>query len=236
MEIPIYLALFCAEFSACQKLPSHPGWMSCHFSSAGDGLTNIPMTLPPGSLLIFDDSTPYQNHNCELILSQLSEAVSTLNPDAVLLDFQRPNIEKVQSLTKAIVSQLPCPVAVSSCYASTHECSVFLPPAPLWQPLENYLKPYQGRPVWLDAAPACAQIIVTRDSSQYIPVANEVMTEKWHFDTALHCHYHIKIEESQIIFTLSRSCSDLVPWLEEARKFGVSCAVGLYQELKEILY
>ena len=236
MEIPIYLALFSSEFHACQNLPLHPGWMACHFSSAGDGLTNIPMTLPPGSLLIVDDSIPYQNHSCDLIVSQLSEAISTLKPDAVLLDFQRPNVDEIQSLTNMIVSHLPCPVVVSSCYAEVLDCPIFLPPAPLWQPLEEYLKPYQGRPVWLDAAPASAQIIVTQDSSRYIPIPNEIMTEKWHFDAALHCHYHIKIEESQIIFTLSRSGSDLVPWFEQAQQLGVSSIVGLYQDFKDILY
>lgn len=236
MGIPIYLALSAAEFLTCAVLPPKAAWMACHFSPGGNGLCNLPDSLPGDSLLIFDDSTPYQEHDFNLILSQLSDAVATLKPDAILLDFQRPGVAEVRALVALITEQLPCPVIVSSLYAENLDCGIFLPPGPLDKPLAEYLKPYQGREIWLDAAPVCAQIVITEQSSQYTPHPMEVVDGSWHFDAALHCHYRSKIEEQQIVFTLSRSCNDLAPWFEEAEKNGVSCVVGLYQELKEILY
>lgn len=235
MKIPVYLALSAAEFLTCAALPQKPAWMACHFSSGGTGLSNIPDALPHGSLLLLDDSTPWQEHDFDLILSQLSNAVSTLQPDALLLDFQRPGVDAVQSLAQAIAEQLPCPVAVSSCYAEKLTCPIFLPPGPLYKPLADYLKPYENREIWLDAAPTCGQMIVTPAGTKYLPQVNEVFAEDTHFDEALHCHYKIKIEKDQIVFTLSRGIGDLAAWLEEAQSLGVSCAVGLYQELDSIL-
>lgn len=235
MAIPVYLALSAAEFLTCASLPPKPAWMACHFSSDGTGLSNIPDTLPPGSLLIVDDSTPWQGHDSDLILTQIKNAVSMLRPDALLLDFQRPGVDAVQSLAKVIAEQLPCPVAVSSCYAENLTCPIFLPPGPLYKPLSDYLKPYQNREVWLDAAPTCGQMIVTPAGANYIPEINTFLPKSSHFDKSLHCHYRTKIEEDQIIFTFSRSCDDLVGWLGEAESLGVSCAIGLHQELRSIL-
>lgn len=231
MPILTFLALSAAEFLNCTALPPRAAWMACHFSPGGNGLCNLPAGLPADSLLILDDSTPYQDHDPDQILSQLADAVKALNPKALLLDFQRPNVPSVQSLTNLIVHRLPCPVAVSSCYAETLDCPIFLPPGPLHQPLADYLKPHQGREIWLDVAPTRAQIIVTPDSSQYLPLANEPLSDSAHFDASLHCHYQTRIEDDRIVFTLARSCEALTAWLEEAESLGVSCAVGLYQEL-----
>lgn len=234
MPIPIYLAMTSAEFLTCQQLPPKVGWMSCHFSPGGDGLCNLPSRLSPDSLLILDDSSPYQGHDCTLILSQLKAAAQDLNPAALLLDFQRPGIEPVQSLTNAIVRQLPCPVVVSSCYGAALDCPIFLPPGPLYQSLEDYLTPYQNREIWLDAAPGYGQIIVTSESSKYLPKPQDIFGELPHFDESLLCHYSIKTDEEQITFTFFRGCADLPSWLKKAETLGVAHAVGLYQELKNI--
>ncbi len=235
MEIPIYLALFSSEFLTCPELPQNPAWMACHFSYAGSGLTNIPASLPAGSVLIVDDSIPYLQHDCDLILSQLSDAVSLLRPAAVLLDFQRPNIPEVQLLADLLTKRLPCPVVVSACYAASLDCPIFLPPAPIYLPVAEYLQPYQDREIWVDCAPICGKFVVTAESSQYTSQANTPIDKSWHCDTALHCHYRTQIEENRITFSLARTCDDLSAWLKEASQLGVSCAVGLYQELKNIL-
>lgn len=236
MGIPIYLAMTDAEFLNCTALPPKIGWMSCHFSSSDDGLCNLPDRLPDSSLLILDDSTPYQDHNCERILSQLHDAINALQVSALLLDFQRPGNAQLAALTSAIVKHLSCPVAVSSCYAGELACPIFLPPGPLYQHLSDYLKLFRNREIWLDAAPVCAQMIITSESSQYIPQVFDPLDDFEHFDTALHCRYRAKVEENQIIFTLSRGCEELSAWLTEAEALGVKCAVGLFQELGGISY
>ncbi|MBE6917011.1 MAG: hypothetical protein E7470_03765 [Ruminococcaceae bacterium] len=233
MPIPIYLAMTGAEFLTCTQLPTRLGWMACHFSPSGEGLCNFPAQLPPNSLLILDDSTPYQDHGCDVILSQLSDAVTKLHPAALLLDFQRPDHDGLRTLTERIVSTLSCPVVVSSCYADTLDCPIFLPPEPLWQPLPEYLEPYRNREIWLDAAPICAQVLVDKDTSHYLPLSYTTCDACPHYDDTLHCRYHIKIEQEQIVFSLCRSCAELASWLAEAEALGVKGAVGLFQELRD---
>ena len=122
---------------------------------------------------------------------------------------------------------------VSSCYADTLDCPIFLSPGPLWQPLEEFLKPYRKREIWLDAAPICAQILVNEDTSQYLPLSYVTGDTYPNYDDVLCCRYHIKIEQDQIVFSLCRSCADLASWLAEAEAIGVKGAVGLYQELRD---
>ena len=231
MPIPIYLAMTPAEFLTCPQLPHRVGWMSCHFSSGHDGLCNLPEQLPPDSLLILDDSTPYQSHDPHRILSQLCDVANALQPKALLLDFQRPHKDELSALTQRVVGDFPCTVVVSSCYAGTLDCPIFLPPSPLWQPLEEYLSPHRGREIWLDAAPVAACVAVTADGAQYAPLMNGVTLEAPQLDSGLHCHYQIKTEETQITFTLERRKENLKTWLSEAQSLGVAAAVGLYQEL-----
>ena len=68
MAIACYLAMTAAEFSVCTSLPPHIGWLACHFSSSGPGLSNMPKALPPDSVLIVDDSTPFHDHRADVIL------------------------------------------------------------------------------------------------------------------------------------------------------------------------
>jgi hypothetical protein len=91
MEIPLYLAMTAAEFSSCDPLPQHPAWMSCRFSSSGNGLCNLPPILPEGTLLIIDDQTPPAGHDAFLVRRQLEEILNSHLCAGLLLDFQRPD-------------------------------------------------------------------------------------------------------------------------------------------------
>ena len=229
MAIACYLAMTAAEFSACDNLPAHVGWLACHFSPSGPGLSNIPKNLPPHSLLIIDDSTPFHNHDQKLILRQLQDAISPLGVCAVMLDFQRPNTYGIQELVSLLQQELSCPVAAPPQYASENS-PIFLPPCPLNLPLEKHLAPYQGREIWLDSAPLPVQIAVTDKSSTYETLPLTTPNDIHYWESALCCNYHIDVQKDRIIFTLSRDSGAMEKWLEKAEALGVTAAVGLYQE------
>ena len=226
MAIACYLAMTAAEFSTCEQLPAHIAWFSCHFSPSGTGLSNIPKSLPTHSLLMVDDSTPYQDHQPELILHQLQEAIAASDVQAVILDFQRPHDAHVQALVSMLQQGLPCPVAAPPEYAKG-DSPVFLPPCPLNKPLKAHLSPYQGRLVWLDAAPLPMQITVTGGGSQYQELTTQAISKMPHWEPDLCCHYNIAMKEDRIVFTLSR---DHECWLAAAEALEVTAAIGLYQE------
>ena len=146
----LYLAMTAGEFHSCRDLPSKIAWMACHFSPYGTGLTNLPRKLPPDSLLILNDRTPIRGHDPERILQILSELMNTHKCAGLLLDLQQEGIPEMEVLVHQL-SALPCPVAVSAPCAPDHT-TIFLPPVPLLIPVGDYLAPWQGRDIWLDAA------------------------------------------------------------------------------------
>ncbi len=226
MAIAMYLAMTAAEFSMCEPLPAHAAWFACHFSPSGPGLSNVPKSLPAHSLLIVDDSTPFQNHQSGHIVRQLRETVYALKVRAVMLDFQRPHNADVQTLVAELQKELPCPVAVSPGYALENS-PVFVPPCPLNRPLKSHLAPYQGQEIWLDISPLPAQITVTPKGSHYEILKEICKTPYW--ESNLCCHYNIDVEKDSIIFILNR---DHKHWLATAEALGITAAVGLYQEWK----
>lgn len=229
MALPLYLALTAAEFQNCSSLPGHTAWMACHYSSYGLGLSNRPQTLPKGSMLILNDRTPPMGHNPELIARQLSESVSTFQCGSVLLDFQRPDIAENSAVVRELVAALPCPVGVPEPYAHGLDCPVFLPPIPPHISLEEFLSPWRGREVWLEAALDCQVITVTAGGaalSPGTPASDSVLRDK-----ELHCHYTVDAFDDRISFTLYRTDEDLVELLASAEDQGVTRAIGLWQEL-----
>ena len=227
MAIACYLAMTASEFSVCTRLPSHIGWLACHFSSFGPGLSNLPKVLPADSVLILDDSTPFQDHNVDVILAQLQEAVSTMQLRAILLDFQREKNPELQELVAALQGELPCTVAAPGEYASKNH-PVFVAPCPLNRPLREHLAPYRDSPIWLDISPLPAKITLTPEGCHYEALKEISHTPHW--EPHLHCHYNIAIAENRIVFALVR---ELESWLTEAEKLGVSAAIGLYQEFRK---
>lgn len=227
MEIPLYLAMTATEFSSCDPLPQHPAWMSCRFSPSGKGLCNLPSTLPEGTLLIIDDQTPPAGHDAFLIRRQLEEILNLHRCAGLLLDFQRPDSMETAEIAKTLLS-LPCPVCVSHLYAEDPSCPVFAPPCPLTTPMEQHLAPWQGREIWLEVALDRADYRIHKNGCQIRPASQEALP---FYDEKLFCHYGIRIEPEQILFTLERKRTDLDILLVSAAACGVTRTVGLFQEL-----
>lgn len=231
MATETFLAMTAAEIHCCGSLPPKIGWMACHFSPEAPGLTDLPTTLPPDSLLILDDSTPFSGHSESIILTQLREYVEKLNCQAVLLDFQRPYCPESLALAKHLSGALPCPVAVSEAYAKDLACPVFLSPLPHHIALKDHLAPWQGRQLWLELALDGEIITVTESGATIAPLPPGRTFTAAHKDQALHCHYRAELSETEAKFTLWRTRDDLDDLLIETNALGINHAVGLFQEL-----
>lgn len=230
MAIRSFLAMTAAEFAAAGVLPAHIAWMACHFSAYGTGLTNLPASLPPDSLLILNDRIPICGHDPERICQQLLKAVQTMSCCGLLLDFQRSGVEESFRLVRHLVSGLPFPVAVSDCYAKALDCPVFLAPCPHHVPLSQYILPWQGRELWLDLASNGETIQLTKERSRITPIPLGEIPQCGHSDSLLHCHYSIEAGADSALFTLWRTAEDMASLSDEAEKAGISTLVGLYSE------
>lgn len=228
MVLPLYLAQTPLEM-ARNPMPGRLAYLSCHFSPGGKGLSNLPETCMPGSILILDDSTPMDGHEREWILTQLSEWIAKNQCEALLLDFQRQGIPEQQELAKLLSGALPCPVSVSEFYARELSCPVFLPPVPPDKPLMEYLRPWQGREIWLEAALDRIMLALTESGCTAAPFFD--FPEDGHSDARLHCHYTAEIGPDSAVFRLWRTRSDLDALLADAQGQGVTRAIGLWQEL-----
>lgn len=227
------LAMTAAEIRANSTLPPKIGWLGCHFSPCGTGLSNLPDSLPPGAMLILDDLVPFHGHDPERIVDQLRAVMEKHKCGSLLLDFQRPGEPETAALARAVSDALPCPVGVSEMYAGEPAHPVFLPPVPPDIPAAEYLKPWDDREVWLDMAPGGTAITLTGDGAiaTFLP-AYEIPAGSIHRDTALHCHYTIQPEGDRVQFLLYRTAEDLEALQEEARALGVGKFIGLWQELR----
>ena len=78
MALPLNLAMTQSEIAAADLLSSPIAWMSCQFSPFGKGITNIPKSLPEGSMLILDDQQNCFTHSPDLVAQQLLDAVRSV--------------------------------------------------------------------------------------------------------------------------------------------------------------
>lgn len=230
MPIALHLAMTGAEIDTCNRLPPHIGWMACHFSLSGQGLSNLPKKLPAHAILILDDSIPFADHQPKIVTRQLQETISTLQAEAVILDFQREKNTATQNLVCCLQAGLPCPVAAPPGYGNG---PVFLPPCPPNRLLKDHLIPFAGRDIWLEAALDCMQISITENGCRSEFLRSENTKTLYHRDQQLHCHYRISQASDTVVFTLHRTWDDLQKLLAEADQFGVKHAIGLWQELKK---
>ena len=230
MPIARYLAMTGAEMAGNAVFPDYAAWMACHFSPGGKGLSNLPKGLPPGSLLILDDSTPIQDHDPERIAAELGSCMERLQCAGLLLDFQRPGEEQARTLTEYLCQVLPFPVVVSDSYADGLNCGVFVSPVPPDESMDMWLSRWSGREIWLDTTMEGLEIILTEDGAKSTPLPLWERREGGLEDKHLHCHYHISLDENSAVFTLWRTAEDVAAQLAEAEALGVTAAVGLYQE------
>ena len=228
MALPLYLAQTALEMAG-NPLTEGTAYLACHFSPGGQGLSNLPETLPTGAMLILDDSTPMDGHDRSLILKQLDQLISKLECQSLLLDFQRKDVPGQWDLAKLLAESLPCPVGVSELYAHGFPCPVFLPPVPPDKPLAEYLIPWQGREIWLEAALDGITLTLTESGCTVDPLWD--FPEDRLVDEKLYCHYSIETTNHSAVFHLWRTGADLGALLEEAKSQGVAKAIGLWQEL-----
>lgn len=231
MGLPLNLAMTASEISACGSLPERIAWMACHFSPYGQGLSNIPDSLPGSAMLILNDRMACCGHSPGLVSEQLAQAVADLGCESVLLDFQRPPEPESEVMVREILSALPCPAAVTAGYAATLSCSVFLPPPMLHIPLQDYLKPWQSREIWLEAALGQERITVRAEGVEYSAQFPPEYLEDGFPEEDLCCRYRTEINQDNISFTLFDTRQTLEAKLALAQSLGVKRAVGLYQEL-----
>lgn len=182
-------------------------------------------------MLIVNDRMPPAGHDPAYILEQLTAFANTCSPACVLLDFQRPGNPETTAVAKAVAGALPCPVGVSEMYARELPCPIFLPTPPPDCPLEQWLQPWAGREVWLEAALEQLDITVTEAGSQVMALPLTDVPEKCFQEIALHCRYRMQVDEQRAVFHLYRTKEDLTLLLQEAQALGVTRAVGLYQQL-----
>ena len=234
MAIQPFLAMTATEIAGNPAVSERTAWMACHFSPYGLGLSNLPRTLPPGCLLMVDDITPIRDHDPQVIADQLGCRVEALQCSGVLLDFQRPGVAQTTTLVEILVQALPCPVAVSHFYAGTGSFPVFLPPVPPSEPPEDHFAPWQGREIWLELALDAVEVTVTEAGSTFLSLPSAAPSEPEFFDETLLCRYHCDVQKEAVRFTLRRSPEDLEHFLCEAEKYGVTRAVGLYQEFSGV--
>lgn len=233
MAIPTYLAMTAAEFQKYSQDSGPIAWMACHFSPYSTGLANLPAALPEGSLLIVNDRIPYCGHDPSRISLQLQQTLDALGCSGIILDFQREGSEAMGGLADALISSLPCPVAVSDRYAGNLACAVFLSPCPHHESLKNHISPWHGRDIWLDLAVDAESITLTDSGAVMLPLPLGECPEAGHGDKHLHCHYSIETSPHSARFTLWRTREDLTAMAREAEELGVKAMVGLYQELRE---
>ena len=232
MPIRPYLAMTAAEISLYAPLPEKIAWMACHFSPGGEGLSNCPRALPPGSLLILDDSIPPEGQDPGRVAGELLELAEALHCDGILLDLQRQDTRLLPALCRELSGSTPCPVAVSCRYADFWDGALFLPPLPLHMPPEKALAPWSGRELWLELSREDQSLRLTGEGCRITFPAQDTAGPFPHQCAPLFCSYRVDITPEEAVFSLHRSEEDQAALLTEAASLGVTRAVGLYQEFR----
>ncbi len=225
----VFLAMTAREME--EFLPERFAYMACHFSSYSSGLSNLPVQIPENSILLLDDSMPVQGHDPVLVTHQLQELIEQFSVKAVLLDFQQAIDPETQNMASYIINGISCPAAVTAPYAEHLDCSVFLPPTPVNISLQDHLRPWQNRDVYLEIAPEQLLLTVTETGTKAEAQPFGEGTNCPHLEAKLHCHYGTCVCSDKVVFTLQRTAEDLDALTEEAYRLGVKAVVGLYQEL-----
>ncbi len=226
----VYLAATMREMEAFT--PKKAAYLSCHFSPSGQGLSNVPYSLPQDSLLLLDDSMPVCGHSPAMIVKQLRDLVERFDLKAILLDFQGEKDAQLGNMAQAILQGIPCPVAVTENYANDLGCPVFLSAPPVDTALEKHLSKWLKQGVFLEIAPCGTKIEVAKNGCKKSPLMFGNAGILPLYNEKLCCHYDVEVFPDRAVFTLTRTREDLAALADKALVLGVLGAVGLYQELK----
>lgn len=233
MVSSIFIAMTAAELQGAGPMPPRTAYMACHFSPYGRGLSNLPVSLPDGCMLILNDRIPICGHDPATVAEQLEQVVTEQKCSCLLLDLQRPGSEETRQVCRAISQRLTCPVGISEHYIGDLPVAVFLSPVPPCRTVAEHLAPWQGREVWLEAALEHWQISVTEEGSQTQLLPYCAPPDGAFADEQLHCHYHQQVFDDRAEFFLYRTQEDVQALLKEGEALGVTKAVGLWQQWKQ---
>ena len=228
MVLPLYLAMTDAEMRSVPQIPPHPARLGCTFSTDGKGLQDLPDIFPQGAMLIVDVRVPFCGDPHEIAMI-LAEAADRLRPDSILLDFERPPTDAALNAAAAIRRLLPCPVGMPPAYGETLACPLFLPPCPLHIPLADYLRPWDGREIWLEAVLRQQTISVTSHGTDYAPPAPSKRTGGV-YDEILCCQCMTEIEDGQARFHLFDTPET---FQKKCAHPGITRLGGLYQDWQD---
>ena len=227
MDLSIYMAFTGAELKEMQNYHGKTAWLGCHLSAYGRSLSPLPASLSYCDMLVLTDETPADSHDPLQIAEEFVAQANSLGCEKVLLDFQRPPTAESAEIVMQVLKSASIPVGVTENYAEAVSCPVFLPPPPLWVPLEEYIAPWKGREIWLETAPEGGCITLKENGSYYRTC--DPSGEYPFADKKLHLSYRTEISDSCVNIYLSRAPSLLKHWLELASRLGIHTAVGLYQ-------
>ena len=230
MGIKGYLAMTAAEFSKASHIGT-PAWMSCHFSPWGTGLTNLPIALPQGSMVILDDRYTPDVHDMETVKNQMQELCRHLKPACILLDFQRPKNPKAAEIAHALISILPCSVGISQQYAHGFTCPVLVDCPHPSSSLQSSVAAFAGRELWLELAPEQQRLTLTETGCHITEEALSQLSTPHFFDAETASCYHWTLSQKKATFYVQRDLDCLQKLLLQAEKLGITRAVGLYQQL-----
>lgn len=209
--------------------PENLAYMALRFSSYNNGLSNMPDTLPSGSILLLEDSMPVCKHDPVLVASQLTQLVDRFSLSAILLDFQSKATEESMQMVHFLLDVLPCPVAATEVYAKVFNCPVFLSPVPVNKAPDVWLRPHLAQGAYLELAPETVRFTITEKGCTATPATPTKDLPL--YDGRLFCHYRTEVFPDRVVFTLGRTKQDLANLAKEAHCLGVRAVVGLYQEL-----
>ena len=226
----VYLAATIREME--MFAPKKAAYLSCHFSPSGQGLSNMPDSLPQDSLLLLDDSMPVCGHSPAIVVKQLRDLAERFDLKAILLDFQGEKDTQLRNMAQAIIQGVPCPVAVTESYAKDLGCPVFLSAPSVDTVLEKHLEIWLKQGVFLEIAPCKLRLEITENGCRKIPLPFGDRESFPLYHEKLCCHYDVEVFSDRAVFTLMRTKEDLAALADQALALGVLGAVGLYQELK----
>ena len=203
MGLPLYLADFGLEIHTIPR-PAH---LMLDWAAAP----------PRGVLPVITDCRPLTEEGVDRLCSMAR------GWERAVLDFEGPPTE----LSCELLRRLPCPAAAPPGYG---DGPVFLPPAPLYTPLEDYLSPWRGREIWLEAALQKQTVVLTADGPSFSPAVPADLDKGFHC-RELYCRFTQEIREDRVVFTLFDTRETLKDKLARAEALGVRAALGLWREL-----